>query len=69
MVLRPNGTASRTSSGSSSVAYVEPLSAAAWAAKTRRCCGGPQRDAAMTASAVARRKRFTARARAGESSW
>ena len=29
MVLRPNGTASRTSSGSSSVAYVEPLSATA----------------------------------------
>jgi hypothetical protein len=70
MVLRPNGTAPRTSSGSSSVAYVEPL---LWATASdtndTAVLRQPEREAAVTESAVMRRRRFTGRGAGGGRSW
>ena len=70
MVLRPNGTAPRTSSGSSSVAYEEPLW---WATASDTndvaALRQPVSDAAVTESAVTRRRRFTGRAAVGGRSW
>jgi hypothetical protein len=69
MVLSPNGTAPRTSSGSSSVAYAEPLWATASDTNDIAVLRQPERDAAVTESAVTRRRRFTGRAAVGGRSW